>query len=358
MFLSDKTPLLAVDIGSSSIKLAQLQGSGKRYELTAFGVMPLEPDAITDGIVRDEEQVADALTRLIRAEKVETRYAVASLSGESVIIKKIQMPLMPDDELTESITQEAEQYIPFDIDDVRLDYQKLGMSGGGGEFEDLEEDKQDILLVAVQNDLIDNRADVLQAAGLKPVIIDLDVFAMSNALAVQRDLETMGGVAVVDLGNAFTHVNLLLDGVSFFTRDIPTGGRVLTNQLGKEFRLEYNETEGLKQGIIPESVDRQAVIDMIVDSFDPIIDELQKSFELFSSTSNSTVEQVFVCGGGALIPGVDNLLSDRLAVPVEIFNPLETIKINPRKFDRDSISQMAPLASVVAGLATRRFDYL
>lgn len=358
MFLSEKTPLLAVDIGSSSIKLAQLQGSGKRYELTAFGVMPLEPDAITDGIVRDEEQVADALTRLIKAEKVETRYAVASLSGESVIIKKIQMPLMPDDELTESITQEAEQYIPFDIDDVRLDYQKLGMAGGGGEFEGLEEDKQDILLVAVQNDLIDNRADVLQAAGLKPVVIDLDVFAMSNALAVQRDLETMGGVAVVDLGNAFTHVNLLLDGVSFFTRDIPTGGRILTNQLGTEFRLDYNETEGLKQGIIPDGVDRQAVIDMIVDSFDPIIDELQKSFELFSSTSNSTVEQVFVCGGGALIPGVDNLLSDRLAVSVEIFNPLETVKINPRKFDRDSISRMAPLASVVAGLATRRFDYL
>ena len=153
-------------------------------------------------------------------------------------------------------------------------------------------------------------------------------------------------------------MNLLLDGVSFFTRDIPTGGRVLTNQLGKEFRLEFNETEGLKQGIIPEDIDRQAVIDMIVDSFDPIIDELQKSFEFFSSTSNSTVEQVFVSGGGALIPGVENLLSDRLAVPVEIFNPLETIKINPRKFDRDSISRMAPLASVVAGLATRRFDYL
>ncbi len=360
MFLSDKTPLLAIDIGSSSIKLAQLQGSGRRYELTAFGVMPLDPDAITDGIVRDEEHVADALSRLIKAEKVETRYAVASLSGESVIIKKIQMPLMPEDELAESISQEAEQYIPFDIDDVRLDYQKLGASGGAADgFEDLEdEEKQDILLVAVQNDLIDNRSDVLQAAGLKPVIIDLDVFAMSNALAIQRDLETMGGVAVVDLGNMFTHVNLLLDGISYFTRDIPAGGRALTFELGKEFKLDFNETEGLKQGIIPGDIDRQAVIDMIVDSFDPIIDELQKSFEFFSSTSNSTVEQVFLCGGGALIPGVDNLLSDRLAVPVEIFNPLETIKINPRKFDRDSITRMAPLASVVAGLATRRFDYL
>lgn len=359
MFLTAKTPLLAIDIGSSSVKLAQLQGAGSRYELTAFGVMPLEPDAVTDGMVRDEEQVADALSRLVKAEKVDTRFAVSSLSGESVIIKKIQMPVMPDEELEESITQEAEQYIPFEIDDVRLDYQKLGIQGGNNEFGDLEEEeKEDILLVAVQNDLIDNRSDVLMAAGLKPVIIDLDVFAVSNALAIQRDLETMGGVAVLDLGNSFTHINLLLDGISFFTRDIPLGGSVLTNQLGKDYGLEFNETEGLKQGIIPDSIERQEVIDKIVDSFDGIIDEVQKSFEFFSSTSNSTIEQVFVCGGGALIPGVDNLLSDRLAIPVEVFNPLETVKINPRKFDRDSITRMAPLASVVAGLATRRFDYL
>lgn len=359
MFLTSKTPLLAIDIGSSSVKLAQLQGSGSRYELTAFGVMPLEPEAVTDGIVRDEEQVADALSRLIKAEKVDTRFAVSSLSGESVIIKKIQMPVLPDEELEESITQEAEQYIPFDIDDVRLDYQKLDIRGSAGEFEGLEdEEKEDILLVAVQNDLIDNRADVLTAAGLKPVIIDLDVFAVSNALAIQRNLETMGGVAVVDLGDTFTHVNLLLDGISYFTRDIPLGGRALTNQLGKDYGLDFNETEGLKQGIIPDSIDRQEVIDKIVDSFDGIIDEVQKSFEFFSSTSNSSVEQVFLSGGGALIPGVDNLLSDRLAIPVEVFNPLETVKINPRKFDRDSITRMAPMASVVTGLATRRFDYL
>ncbi len=362
MFLSAKTPLLAIDIGSSSVKLAQLEGSGSRYELTAFGIMPLEPGAVTDGMVRDEEAVADALSRLVKAEKVDTRFAVSSLSGESVIIKKIQMPLLSDEELEESITQEAEQYIPFDIDDVRLDYQKLDIQGSeANDFDGMEEDgeeKEDILLVAVQNDLIDNRSDVLMAAGLKPVIIDLDVFAVSNALAIQRDLETMGGVAIVDLGNSFTHVNLLLDGISYFTRDIPLGGLALTNQMGKQYGLEFEETEGLKQGIIPDNIERQEVIDMIVDSFDGIIDEVQKSFEFFSSTSNSSIEQVFLSGGGALIPGVDNLLSDRLAVPVEVFNPLETVKINPRKFDRDSITQMAPLASVVAGLATRRFDYI
>ncbi len=361
MFLSAKTPLLAIDIGSSSTKLAQLQGSGSRYELTGFGVMPLDPEAMSDGMVKDEEHVVDALTRLDKAEKIDTPYAVASVSGEAVIIKKIQVPVMPEDELAETITQEAEQYIPFDIDDVRLDYQVLDTPRGGSSegFDGMEdEDKQDILLVAVQNDLIDNRSDVLTAAGLKPVIIDLDVFAVSNALAVQRDIETLGGVAIIDLGASFTHVNLLLDGISFFTRDIPIGGNACTRELGKKYGLEYDETEALKQGIIHGEINRQEVIDTIVDSFDPIVEEIQKSLEFFSSTSNSMVEHIFLCGGGALIPGVDALLSDRLAISVEVFNPLETVKINPRKFDRDSISQMAPLASVVAGLATRRFDYI
>ncbi len=359
MFLSEKTPLLAIDIGSDSIKLAQLQGSPNRYELSAFGVMPLDPEAISEGMVRDEEKVVDALTRLLRAEKVDTRYAVASVAGEAVIIKKIQVPMMPEEELAESIPQEAEQYIPFEIEDVQLDYQILDAPAGRSrEFEGLEdEEKQDILLVAVQNELIEQRTAVLTAAGLRPVIIDLDVFAVSNALAMQRNLEELGAVALIDLGAAFTHVNLLLDGISYFTRDIPIGGMACTEALGQRFKLEYKETEQLKRGIIPEDINRDEVVETIVESFDAIIDEIQKSFEFFSSTSSAMVDHVFICGGGALIPGVAGLISDRLAVPVEIFNPLETVKVHPRKFDRESLMDLAPLASVVTGLATRRFDY-
>lgn len=359
MFLSAKTPLLAVDIGSNSIKVARVMGPSKRFELANFGVMPLEPESVIEGVVQDEDHVVDALGRLVKAEQVETPYAVASVAGEAVMIKKIKVPMMSQEELEEFIPQEAEQYIPFDIDDVRIDFQILEGTPviEEHEFEE-EEEKQEILLVAVQNDIIDSRTSVLTAAGLKPVIIDLDVFAMVNAISISRNLRDLGSVAIIDLGGAFTHLNILMDGVTSYTRDIPIGQDACTNKLMEKFDLEFRDSENIKVGALPEGAERQEIIDAITESFDPILEELNKSFEFFGTTSNSQVEAAFICGGGALIPGVDGFLADRLGVPVEIFNPFEAIKLGGRKFDSQSLSLMAPMATVAMGLAARRFTYL
>ncbi|NIQ02893.1 MAG: type IV pilus assembly protein PilM, partial [Nitrospinaceae bacterium] len=181
MFLSEKTPLVAVDIGSHSIKLAQLIGAKNRFELKNFGIMPLKEGCIVDGMIRRPDEVIEAVTTLLKAEKVSTKYSVASVAGEAVIIKKIQVPAMSEEELAESIHWEAEQYIPFDIDDVSLDYQVLNPRVKADED---EEEKMEILLVAVQNEIIDSRRDILLDAGLRPVIIDLDVFALVNALSL------------------------------------------------------------------------------------------------------------------------------------------------------------------------------
>ncbi len=362
MFLSENTPLLAVDIGSNSIKVAQLMGSKNKYELSSFGVMPLEQEAVVDGIVRDEDHVVDALTRLVKAEKVETRYAISSVAGEAVIIKKIKVPMMPREELEEIIDQEAEQYIPFDIDDVQIDFQIVENSTPKEDlhdFEDEDEEKQEIILVAVQNEIIDSRSDVLTAAGLKPVIIDLDVFAVVNALSISRNLFDMGSVAIIDLGGSFTHLNILMNGITSFTRDIPMGGDVCTSKMMSQYGFEFRDSESMKLGVMPRSnIDKEEVVDLILDCFEPILEEVQKSFEFFSSTSNSQVDQVFLCGGGSLIPGVDSLMAERFAIPVEIFNPMESIKVNSRKFDQNTLGKMSPMASVAVGLATRRFDYL
>lgn len=359
MFLSAKTPLLAVDIGSNSIKVGRLLGTPGKFELSNFGMMPLDPESVVEGVVQDEDHVVDALTRLVHAEAVDTPYAVASVAGEAVMIKKIKVPMMSKEELEEFIPQEAEQYIPFDIDDVRIDFQILeGVSTmEEHEFEE-EEDKQEILLVAVQNEIIDSRSNVLTAAGLKPCIIDLDVFAIVNAISISRNLQDMGSVALMDLGGAFTHLNILMDGVTSYTRDIPIGQDACTTQLMAKYEMEYRESESIKVGAIPEDANKEEIIDLIIESYEPILEELHKSFEFFSTTSNSQVEQAFLCGGGAMIPGVDGLLSDRLGVPVEIFNPLEAVKLGARKFDPQSLSQMAPMATVALGLATRRFDYI
>ena len=357
MFLSAKTPLLAVDIGSNSIKVAQLGGSANKYELLALGVMPLDPEAVVDGVVKDEDHVADALSRLIKAEKINTPYAVASVAGEAVIIKKIQVPQMPPDELEETIKKEAEQYIPFDIDDVRIDYHPLGKAGGVTETVDEEEEKDEILLVAVQNEIIDSRTEVLSRAGLKPVIVDLDTFAIVNALAISKNINELGVVALIDLGASFTHVNIIIDGVSSFTRDIPIGGNMCTQLLMSKFDAEYEEAEDMKKGVLPADIDKPDVVEVIVEAFESAIDEINKSFEFISTTSNVQVEHIFLTGGGALLHGVDGLVADRLGVSAEIFDPMQNIKISRKNFDRENINRMGPLAMVALGLSTRRFSY-
>ena len=357
MFLSAKTPLLAVDIGSNSIKVAQLGGSANKYELLALGVMPLDPEAVVDGVVKDEDHVADALSRLIKAENINTPYAVASVAGEAVIIKKIQVPQMPPDELEETIKKEAEQYIPFDIDDVRIDYHPLGKAGGVTETVDEEEEKDEILLVAVQNEIIDSRTEVLSRAGLKPVIVDLDTFAIVNALAISKNINELGVVALIDLGASFTHVNIIIDGVSSFTRDIPIGGNMCTQLLMSKFDAEYEEAEDMKKGVLPADIDKPDVVEVIVEAFESAIDEINKSFEFISTTSNVQVEHIFLTGGGALLHGVDGLVADRLGVSAEIFDPMQNIKISRKNFDRENINRMGPLAMVALGLSTRRFSY-
>ncbi len=356
MFLSEKTPLVALDIGTSSIKMAQLAGSDNKFELLNFGVMPLKEEAIVDGVVRRQEEVVEALERMIKAEKVDTRYAVASISGEAVIIKKIRVPLMSEAELAERIYQEAEQYIPFDIDDVSIDFQLLGTDEDAPEEEDGEQ-KMEILLVAVQKDIIESRTEILYDAGLRPIIIDLDVFAMVNAFSQGKNLENSGEVAIIDLGESFSHINILKDGVCSYTRDIPFGGSHATKKLMSKFKMNYQQATELKNGKMPEEVESDEVIEIIVNSFEKILDEVQKSFEFFSTTSNSQVEQVYLSGGGALIPGADALFSHHLNTPVHILNPLDGIKINKKKFDQQTIDELAPISSVAIGLATRRFDY-
>ena len=357
MFLSAKTPLLAVDIGSNSIKVAQLGGSANKYELLALGVMPLDPEAVVDGVVKDEDHVADALSRLIKAEKINTPYAVASVAGEAVIIKKIQVPQMPPDELEETIKKEAEQYIPFDIDDVRIDYHPLGKAGGVIEAGDEEEEKDEILLVAVQNEIIDSRTEVLSRVGLKTVIVDLDTFAIVNALAISKNIDELGVVALIDLGASFTHVNIIIDGVSSFTRDIPIGGNMCTQLLMSKFDAEYEEAEDMKKGVLPADIDKPDVVEVIVEAFESAIDEINKSFEFISTTSIVQVEHIFLTGGGALLHGVDGLVADRLGVSAEIFDPMQNIKISRKNFDRENINRMGPLAMVALGLSTRRFSY-
>jgi type IV pilus assembly protein PilM len=371
MFLSKKTPLVAIDMGSHSIKLLQLaQLNNGNFELVSLGIMPLEQGSIVEGAIKDPDQVAEAIKNLVKAEKIKSNFVVASVSGEAVFVKKIKVPEMSKDELAEKITEDAEQYIPFDINDVVLDYQTLGRINGNLSQQEAQDKKpydedsaeQDLsmveaLLVAVQRDIIEERTDVLLEAGLKPAIIDLDVFALMNAARLNKDLAAMGAMALIDLGDSFTHVNILEKGSIGYTRDIPIGGGYCSTMLMSKFQVPFNQTHRMKGGYMPDGVNEDEVFALIVQGYKKVFDEIQKSFKYFHTLSNTPVERILLSGGGCLINGIDAYMSDYLKVPVEYLDPMQGIKVNSRKFDREMITELKRLSTVAIGLATRRFDY-
>ncbi len=369
MFLSKKTPLVAIDMGSHSIKLVQLaQLKNGSFELVSLGMMPLEQGSIVEGAIKDPGQVSEALANLVKAEKIQSNFVVASVSGEAVFVKKIKVPEMSEEELSQKITEEAEQYIPFDINDVALDYQILDrVNGDASQSEEQEKKSEDgedqelsmveALLVAVQRDVIDERTDVLLEAGLKPAIIDLDVFALMNAARLNKDLTAMGATALIDLGDSFTHVNILQKGSIGYTRDIPIGGGYCSTMLMSKFQVPFSQTHKMKGGYLPDGVEKDEVLALIVQGYKKVFDEIQKSFEYFHTLSNTPVERILLSGGGCLINGIDGFMADYFKVPVEHLDPMQGIKINPKNFDQEMITQLTGLSTVAMGLATRRFDY-
>ncbi|QPJ64618.1 MAG: type IV pilus assembly protein PilM [Candidatus Nitrohelix vancouverensis] len=362
MFLSKDTPLVAVDIGSYSVKLAQLNLKKNKPELLSFGLLPLEQECLVDGSIQKPDEVIEAIGRLLKAEKIESKFAVSSLASEAVITKRIKVPEMSREELEERINEEAEQYIPFDIDDVSLSFQILGPAEmdlpdeEGAEAED-QGPKMEILLVAVQREIIDNRIDVLSDAGLKPVIMDLDVFATVNAANLISSVDEFDSVALIDLGDSFTHLNILSNGVTAVTRDIPIGGGQCAQKLISKFDLPFKEATRVKLGALPSGIETEEVLDIIRRSFEKITAELVKTFEYYQNTQSLAIERIILCGGGAMIPGVDHLFMNQFKTPVEIMDPLSAIKYNPKNFEIETMRAVAPLTAVALGLATRRFDY-
>jgi type IV pilus assembly protein PilM len=380
MFLSKKTQLVAIDIGSSSIKLVQLSElKGGEFELTHFGMMPLDEECIIEGAIKKPDQVAAALSKLITAEKIQSRYVVSAVAGEAVFIKKIKVPVMSEEELSEKIAQEAEQYIPFDIDDVALDFQLLGAvkadsaegsdNSKGSEFdgesqsqgepsnEEPDEEMMEVLLVAVQRSVIDERTDILIEAGLKPAIIDLNVFALMNAAQLTNDLTSAGNTALIDLGDSFTHINIIQDGKMGYSRDIPVGGGYCTKMLMSKFKVPFKQVIEIKRGNFSSDIKEEDVINIITQAYKRVLEEIQKSFEYFGTLSGNKVEKVLLCGGGSMIQGIEGFFADYLKVPVESFNPMQGIKVNPKNFDQSLIDEMGGLSTVALGLATRRFDH-
>ena len=346
MLFSRKIEPIALDIGSTYIKLVQLKGSGKNYSLAKFGMVPLPAEVIVEGAVMDANRVSEAIKELLVAQKIKTKEVVLSVSGSSVIIKRISIADMTDEELAESIKWEAEQYIPFSIDDVNVDFQKLGPGAAEGQA--------DVLLVAVKKDKINDYVNLVKDAGLEPVVVDVDAFALANMCELNYEVEA-GITALLNIGASVMNINILRDGVSIFTRDITVGGNRYTEALQRDAGLSYDDAEKIKRNEAVDGADRDQLNGIIATVTEDIVGEIQRSFDFFRSTTGSDkVSRVLLSGGCAKISQFTKVLSERLEIPVDIINPFKNIKVDPKYFEAGFISDAAPLAAIAVGLAMRR----
>ena len=346
MLFSRKIEPIALDIGSTFIKLVQLKGSGKNYSLAKFGMIPLPAEVIVEGAVMDANRVSEAIKELLVAQKVKTKEVVLSVSGSSVIIKRISIADMTDEELAESIKWEAEQYIPFSIDDVNVDFQKLGPGAAEGQA--------DVLLVAVKKDKINDYVNLVKDAGLEPVVVDVDAFALANMCELNYEVEA-GITALLNIGASVMNINILRDGVSIFTRDITVGGNRYTEALQRDAGLSYDDAEKIKRSENVDGADMDQLNGIIATVTEDIVGEIQRSFDFFRSTTGSDkVSRVLLSGGCAKISQFTRVLSERLEIPVDIINPFKNIKVDPKYFEAKVISDAAPLAAIAVGLALRR----
>src|SRR5512139_291040 len=332
MALFKSKEVVGVDIGTHSIKVVELRWSGKSIQLQSFGVAPIPAQSIVDGAILDKGAIVDALQGLLREQKVRRKQAAMGLSGHSVIVKKISLPEMTEPELEESIHWEAEQYIPFDIEDVNIDFQII--EGGS-----TEEGKMDVLLVAAKKDKIDDYTDLLIQAGLQPTVVDLDAFALQNAWEINYEVVPGHNVALVNIGAGFTNISVLRNGMTSFTRDISIGGNNYTDAIQKELGLSAEQAERVKTGE-EAPADASAIRRVMETVNESVATEIQRSFDFFrATTADQDIHQILLSGGSARVGGLDGFLAQKLRTEVGVNDPFQNIKANPKRFDPEYLKE-------------------
>jgi type IV pilus assembly protein PilM len=336
MLFSKKGNVVGLDIGSSSVKLLELAEMKGGYQLRNFGIAPLPPEGIVDGALMDSVTIVDSIRGLTNALRIKTKDVVTSVSGHSVIVKKINIPVMTEDELEESIQWEAERYIPFDINDVNMDFQILGPTEGSEEL-------MEIVLVAAKKDIINDYLSVIVEAGFNPVIVDIDSFAIENMFEANYPVTRDEVTALANIGASVTNINILKKGVSSFTRDIFTGGNSIT------------EAEALKLGNRMDEASQKVIQEVLRSALNSLATEIAKSLDFFRSTSSQEkVDKLFLSGGCAKINGIEKVIEEQAGIPVEIANPFKEIDCSKRDLDTDYLKEMEPIMAVSVGLALRR----
>lgn len=348
MLFGKKKSVAGLDIGSSSVKMVELDGKVGNLNLVSLGFENLPDDTIIDGQIMELNTVSDVIKNVCTNNRVGADRVVTGVSGHSVIIKNIVLPAMSEDELEESIDWHAEEHIPYDLADVSLDYQITGAS----------HDATHVLIAACKRERIDNIRQAIQLAGKEPVVIDVDTFALQNCYEVNYQPDETQVVTLLNIGASTMNVNIVKGTRSLFTRDITVGGSQFTDVLQRSLGLSFQQAEAVKRGVTQaaQGIEEKAIEPLMNNVTEIVAMEIQKTFDFYRATTEdnqTVVQKILISGGGSKLNGLAQDLSARLELPVEVLDPFRSIKVDTRKFDPGYLSEIMPEMAVAVGLAMR-----
>jgi type IV pilus assembly protein PilM len=338
-----KRTTVGLDIGSGLIKLVVIQHGGGEPVLTKVAFTSVVDDAIVEGEVMDPGIVAEAIKGLMSSAGIKPKQVVTAVGGRDVIIKKITMDRMKAAEAREVIRWEAEQHVPFDMENVELDFQILDPDGDGLQMT--------VLLVAAKRELIETKLSLLADVGLEPSIIDVDAFALHNAFELNYPDAMRGVVGLVNIGHELTTVNILDDGVPVLTRDIQVGTRRFREDMQRERGISAEEADRMLQGS-ETTAELEPFLETRGEELAVGI-ERAAAFLQSASRSSTGLSRLYTTGGGARIPGLNRVLADRLRLPVQLANPIERLRVADGVLDMMVVDEVAPLLMLPIGLALR-----
>ncbi len=343
MFGKKQRPFVGLDVGSSSVKVVEICDDNGGKRLTRFGISESISDAVADGEIVDRDYVARVIKHLFNKNHISPRCVVSSVSGRAVMVKKITMDRLSAEDASEAVLWEAEQHLPFEISDVALDYQIL---------ESNEDPKlMDVLLVAAKREMIQAHTELIRQAGLTPLVIDVDYFAIQNALEANYDLAEEHTVGLVNVGSELTNINIFKSGVPLLTKDLSLGTRNFVEAFEKRHSVDSTKAEGALRGDWPKESE---LLETVHEVAEEIATALDRSLAYLRTAGEAdSADRLLVSGGGAKLPGLVAFLADRFNAEVEVADPLRKIAYDEAIFDETPIDEVAPLLTVGVGLALR-----
>ena len=351
LFKPKQQPLVGLDISSTSVKLLELSRQNDGYRVEAYAAEPLPPNSVVEKNITDVEAVGEAIQRVAKRAGTRTKHAAVAVAGSSVITKVIAMPAnLSDDEMESQIELEADQYIPYALEEVNMDFEVLGLN-------EANPDTCDVLLAASRSENVDTRVAAVELGGLTTDKVDIEAYTMENAFQLIAP-QIPGGIedntiAVIDIGATMTTLSVLNDGKIVYTRDQVFGGKQLTEEIQRRYGLSYEEAGMAKrQGGLPDNY-----IPEVLEPFkDAMAQQVSRSLQFFfSSSHHNTVNHIVLAGGSASIPGIDELIEERIGSSATIANPFSTMSLAPR-VKAQALSNDAPALMIACGLALRSFD--